>query len=505
LHTEIGRIIRPDRVLRHALSGALIASCLLVSASRAGAVDIPFLSADELKCQRAANVATTDYIDSVLTIRDDCFQDVLNGSLPLSVDCLADIDSGTGDTDLDDRLLNVRNKLLEAVTTRCLNVDLANLGYPGSCEDLDGAPFTAFDQEACIVKQADQTIDYLTRVEHPPVPAIPLTGAEQTCQDTIARKATRMFVLELGARSICQSKQLEGKISTVVDCRAEETADAPGTGDDTTDNDIVTAHNKVLRGIPTSCPHVDLTLLGFPNECPAPQGSTYPLSALTECMFDTHHSRLIHLVDTVDPVTSKCGNGVLDFTEQCDDGDTDYHMGDICRGDCTVIYACGDPNDSGSMSIVDAQFTLRAAVGLDSCALELCDVDDNGHVSVTDSLRMLQHLIGLNVAMTCPLPTSLTCGNSVTDPGEVCDDGNTLWSFGDLCNASCQRVQCGDPNDSGTISVLDASYALRTAIGLAECAPQVCDINDNGAINTTDVLMILQKAIGLPVEFNCPF
>jgi hypothetical protein len=156
------------------------------------------------------------------------------------------------------------------------------------------------------------------------------------------------------------------------------------------------------------------------------------------------------------------------------------------------------------VSVIDALFTLRVAVGLDSCALEVCDVDNSGRVSATDSLLLLQAAVGLDVEIECPR-LSITCGNGTLDALEQCDDGDTEWDSGELCDHSCQRVACGDPNNTGTVTALDSSYILRSSVNLESCDLEVCDTDSSGAVASTDALMVLKAAVGLPVTLNCPF
>jgi cysteine-rich repeat protein len=98
-----------------------------------------------------------------------------------------------------------------------------------------------------------------------------------------------------------------------------------------------------------------------------------------------------------------CGDGVLDGSEQCDDGNQDVDDG--CTPSCRLPGGtCGDAKVDG---------------------LEECDdgnTDDNDFCS-NKCVRQL-------------------CRNGVLDLNEECDDGNTDPRDG--CNNSCHRVVCGD-------------------------------------------------------------
>ena len=100
-----------------------------------------------------------------------------------------------------------------------------------------------------------------------------------------------------------------------------------------------------------------------------------------------------------------CGDGVVNGTEECDDGNT--VSGDGCSSVCKKeVGMCGD-------GIVDV-------------ATETCD--DGNRTS------------GDGCSANCQTETSATCGNGVVDANEACDDHNT--AAGDGCSAACQ-VEAG--------------------------------------------------------------
>ena len=69
------------------------------------------------------------------------------------------------------------------------------------------------------------------------------------------------------------------------------------------------------------------------------------------------------------------------------------------------------------------------------------------------------------------------CGNGVLDPGEVCDDGNTIG--GDGCRADCKgREKCGD----GLIDVGEVCLEGPSALPSGDWPQQivVADVNDDG-------------------------
>jgi hypothetical protein len=63
---------------------------------------------------------------------------------------------------------------------------------------------------------------------------------------------------------------------------------------------------------------------------------------------------------------------------------------------------CGDPTGDGDITATDALFTLNAAIGLATCELAYCDVDDSGAVAASDALAILNVAIGIPLELSCP-------------------------------------------------------------------------------------------------------
>lgn len=108
-------------------------------------------------------------------------------------------------------------------------------------------------------------------------------------------------------------------------------------------------------------------------------------------------------------VFATCGNGYLEFGEECDEGrrNSDY-VPDSCSSQC-LLPRCGD-------GIVDTAFG------------ELCDQGEFNSNTETNRCRL-----------NCVHPR---CGDGVRDPNEDCDDGNTFER--DACSSSCTSFICGN-------------------------------------------------------------
>jgi len=95
-----------------------------------------------------------------------------------------------------------------------------------------------------------------------------------------------------------------------------------------------------------------------------------------------------------------CGNGVVEGSEECDDGNLVAHDG--CDPTCSVDTLCGDADQNKKLTAVDAQRILRASVGLPpACPLSTCDTSGDGSLTVVDAQRVLRKSVGLATPLLC--------------------------------------------------------------------------------------------------------
>lgn len=137
----------------------------------------------------------------------------------------------------------------------------------------------------------------------------------------------------------------------------------------------------------------------------------------------------------------QCGNGVLEASEECDDGNTD--PGDGCAGSCQVEngWACG-----GEPSLCEEICGDGVMVGGEAC--------DDGNGDTTDGCPD-------GVGGTCQ---PARCGDGLTWAAvETCDDGN--GDNTDACpddqtqGGTCQPARCGDGHLWAGVETCDAGDA----------------------------------------------
>ncbi len=111
----------------------------------------------------------------------------------------------------------------------------------------------------------------------------------------------------------------------------------------------------------------------------------------------------------------QCGNGIVEASEQCDDGNTTADDG--CNASCQLeYYSCSTSTGLCSIGLTPSSYSFTAAT---------------------------KATVAANCASTC-----YRCGDGVRQGSEQCDDGNT--SNNDTCLNTCQNAWCGDGFQQGT-------------------------------------------------------
>jgi len=121
---------------------------------------------------------------------------------------------------------------------------------------------------------------------------------------------------------------------------------------------------------------------------------------------------------------------------------------------------CGQPISGGnSPTASDALFILQAAVGSQTCALCVCDVDGGASatVSASDALRVLRRAVGQSIELVCP-DCSVRCeDSSAPECGGTCGSARTcapnpLDPDSCACQNECElsaQPACGGSCDLG--------------------------------------------------------
>ncbi|MBA3546772.1 MAG: DUF4215 domain-containing protein [Nannocystis sp.] len=143
----------------------------------------------------------------------------------------------------------------------------------------------------------------------------------------------------------------------------------------------------------------------------------------------------------VDPTTgsvTRCGDGIVDPDEGCDDGNVDNT--DYCLGSCELAIcgdsyvfagqeACDDGNASDDDSCIAGCYLASCGDGNLYAGVEQCD---DGNKSAGDGCDP-----------GCQLEVdNIVCGDGEVEGDELCDDGNLDNT--DSCLDTCMPFSCGD-------------------------------------------------------------
>jgi cysteine-rich repeat protein len=139
--------------------------------------------------------------------------------------------------------------------------------------------------------------------------------------------------------------------------------------------------------------------------------------------------------DTTECILPGCGDGVLDFGEECDDGNVsneDACLNNCHAASCGVGYvwqnheACDDANASNNDACLN---NCQAASCGDGYVWQNHEVCDDGNTSNNDACTNTCH--------------PARCGDGhIWQNHEACDDANA--SNNDACLNTCQAAFCGD-------------------------------------------------------------
>lgn len=169
-----------------------------------------------------------------------------------------------------------------------------------------------------------------------------------------------------------------------------------------------------------------------------------------------------------------CGNGALDFGEECDQGPlngTAGHCSSSCESTCgdgicahnrEDYYACcpQDCANDGVCGTFESQCTPNDCTVVENCTNGIDDGDPDSDVDCADS--------------ECSSHPACApgCGNARVDAGEECDDGNAI-DF-DACRNNCQNARCGDGvlfNSFGGTEVCDDGNTIGDDYCKNTCQP----------------------------------
>jgi cysteine-rich repeat protein len=463
-----------SRLSRQVALGATAALCA-IAATVVSAPPVAAQSSRAERCQSRLAAASRQYFNQVLGARQTCVRRQFSDRIPPAVDCTAVED--IGDPTTADRIEKAEIRLATRVFLACTGVDLEAMGFPGRLcpEPPDEAEFTEFELLTCVQEVNDEVIAELLEMETPQFDTQFIPPGDLKCFNAISQRGRRMTKRELTSRHECMVGEIRGPLppDPSVDCRAQIPPYGLGTGDSATDGSIIAAYTSLLSTIPGACALSNVGKIYADGDCPDTTEGKFTLFDLQMCIFNSHRVADAPLMEVAYPSQPRCGNGVLETGEDCDDGNT--NDADNCRNDCTVA-SCGDGAPCNVSSC-----TSGPGGGPEQC--------DDGNTVDTDACR------NTCAVATCGDGATCSVSGCTSGPGsgpEQCDNGTALNGPTQPCLANCSSAACGDGlvcsalscqsgPDNGPEACDDAGESAECN---TDCSPAFCgDGKVNGSAN----------------------
>ncbi len=410
------------------------------------------------RCQSRLASASRQYFNQVLGARQTCTRRQFADRIPQSVDCTAAED--IGDPTTQERLDKAEIRLNTHVFLACTGVDLDALGFPGRLcpEPPAGETFTEFELVDCVGKVTDETVASLLVMETPRFDTQFIPAGDLKCFNAISQRGRRMTKRELTSRQECMVGELRGLLppDASVDCRRQIPPYGPGTGDGNTDSSIISAYTNLLSTIPGACAFSNVGKIYNDGDCADHTEGKFTLFDLQMCIFNSHRMADVPLLEVSFPSQPRCGNGILETAEACDDGNTSD--ADSCRSDCSLAR-CGD----GSACTVSG-CTTGPGGGVEQC--------DDGNTTDTDPCRNTCAVATCGDGARC---SAALCTSGPGGAAEQCDDGAAANGPTLPCLGNCSSAVCGD-------GLVCSALSCRSG---PDNGPEACDdVGESAACNT---------------------
>jgi cysteine-rich repeat protein len=326
----------------------------------------------------------------------------------------------------------------------------------------------------------------------------------------------------------------EGVVDSVADATASTDPDAATSTDTDETTSVTDATDATTTDASDATDATDATTTDASDATDATDATTTDATDATDATDSTDAN---DATDTADvPPAPRCGDGVVQTGEQCDDGD--IVPDDGCSMTCTVepgftcdpdpphlcITTCGDGVPVGAEACDDggttggdgcsATCTVEpgyACMGAPSaCAtgcgdrfiagLEQCD---DGNATDHDGCSMTCTVEQGYTCSGAPSACTTRCGDGFTAGAEVCDDGNVQAN--DYCSPDCRTIsgfcadnikqaneQCGDGNTNNGDYCSSDCQAITGSCG--DSTQQANEQCDDGNANNNDACLSTCRA-----------
>lgn len=144
-------------------------------------------------------------------------------------------------------------------------------------------------------------------------------------------------------------------------------------------------------------------------------------------------------IEPLNTFASGCGNGLIEFGEECDDGN--LFSNDGCDSDCDTGPLCANGILEPGELCDDGNFVDNDGCDQDCVTTVIVPICANGILEPGEPCDDGNTLNGDGCSDVCEVEA--VCGNNVVELGEQCDDGNLV--SGDGCDSQCDfEPVCGN-------------------------------------------------------------
>ena len=189
---------------------------------------------------------------------------------------------------------------------------------------------------------------------------------------------------------------------------------------------------------------------------------------------------------TTEPVTPECGNGIVEGTEQCDNGPD--VPGDDCEAGCQLAAVCGNDMVEVGESCDDGNTADGDECSADCQTITTKVVCGDGKQEGDEQCDLGPDVPDDGCEADCTI-TPPECGNGKVEGDEACDDGNQVnGGADDFCKNDCSVFtppQCQAPAD---YVVCDSNITLtdKNDKTNAHKAMGICNAEPSNSVQITN-------------------
>jgi cysteine-rich repeat protein len=354
--------------------------------------------------------------------------------------------------------------------------------------------------------------------------ALAATTPELQCQAMVQRQNLRYLTVSHRVHQRCFRDLFRGTAPLATDC-------ITGVGDAKREAELEAIRSRVGRRVSRACAGVELGDLGYPGDCPDPTGGAFETADLEGCIVSENDGIVAEMLALEYPPVLrlpahylKCVNGVGVSGGKVVRSEVRARSACLLRDaadpltewDCRrqmIPYGPGTADDKTNQRVLRAYVALLTEIP-DTCAgvnvdflgyTDECTDETGGKFNAFDlKLCMFDtHRTFAQRSLDVAFPSAGFCGDGDVDPGEECDDGNSVET--DSCRNDCTVARCGDGVVHQGVEECDDGNAIQTDACLNNCRLARCgdgvertgveECDDGNTVDTDSCLSNCKDAV----------